>query len=82
MLSRLRCPILAVQGADDVYGTLAQVTRLRDRAPQTEMVVLANCGHSPHRDQEAALTKAVTDFIARHDGGAHPRGGVWHDLSA
>ena len=36
------------------------------RAPQTEVVVLANCGHSPHRDQPEALTRAVIDFIARH----------------
>ena len=66
MLAGLRCPILAVQGEDDEYGTLAQVQGIRRHAPQTEVAVLANCGHSPHRDQPAALTRLVTDYMTRH----------------
>jgi pimeloyl-ACP methyl ester carboxylesterase len=66
MLHRLRCPILAVQGEDDEYGTLAQVEGIRRRAFQTEVVVLSHCGHSPQRDQPEALTLSVVDFIARH----------------
>jgi len=66
MLRYLQCPILAVQGKDDEYGTLAQVEGIRRRAPQTEVVVLSRCGHSPHRDRPEALTRAVVDFIARH----------------
>jgi pimeloyl-ACP methyl ester carboxylesterase len=66
MLSRLRCPILAVQGIGDEYGTLAQLEGIRQRVPQAEIVALPNCGHSPHRDQPEALTRAVTDFIGRH----------------
>lgn len=65
ILANLRCPILAVQGADDEYGTLAQVEGIRQRAPQTGVVLLSNCGHSPHRDRPEALTQAVTDFIVR-----------------
>ena len=75
-LGRLQCPILAAQGQDDEYGTLAQITGIRARAPQTEVVVLAHCGHSPHRDQPEALTRVVTDFITRHSTGAHIEGGV------
>ena len=66
ILARLRCPILAAQGADDEYGTLAQVDGIRRRAPQTEIVVLPSCGHSPHRDAPDALTRAATQFISRH----------------
>jgi pimeloyl-ACP methyl ester carboxylesterase len=66
MLHRLRCPILAIQGEEDEYGTLAQVEGIRRRAPRTEVVVLAHCGHSPQRDQPEALTRAVVDFIVRH----------------
>ena len=66
LLARLECPILAVQGQDDEYGTLAQITGIRARAPRTELAVLADCGHSPHRDQPEALTSAVIDFITRH----------------
>jgi pimeloyl-ACP methyl ester carboxylesterase len=65
ILADLRCPILAVQGDDDEYGTLAQVQGIRRRAPQTTVIVFPNCGHSPHRDQPEALTQAVVDFIVR-----------------
>ena len=65
-LPRIRCPVLAIQGEDDEYGTLAQVEGIRRRAPHTEVVVLSGCGHSPHRDQPEALTRIVTDFIVRH----------------
>jgi len=27
--------------------------------------VLANCGHSPHRDQGDAVIRAIVDFISR-----------------
>jgi pimeloyl-ACP methyl ester carboxylesterase len=66
MLEGVRCPILTVQGEDDEYGTLAQIEGIERRAPQTERVVLANCGHSPHRDAPDALTRGTTDFISRH----------------
>jgi pimeloyl-ACP methyl ester carboxylesterase len=67
MLARLTCPVLAVQGVDDEYGTLAQVEGIRRRVPQAEIVVLDACGHSPHRDQPDTLLRAVTDFISRHE---------------
>jgi len=66
MLPSIACPVLAVQGTDDEYGTLAQVRGIRERVAQSEVVVLDECRHSPHRDQPEALTRAVTDFIARH----------------
>ena len=66
MLEHVRCPILAVQGADDEYGTLAQVDGIRRGAAQTEIVVLPACGHSPHRDAPDALTRATIQFITRH----------------
>ena len=76
MLARLRCPVLAIQGVDDEYGTLAQVRGIRAAAPQTEVVELAQCGHSPHRDQPEALLRAVTRFIGRHETAVHDQGGV------
>jgi len=57
-------PLLAVQGEDDEYGTMAQIDTLASIVPQTRLVKLAQCGHSPHRDQPEALTRAVADFVA------------------
>jgi pimeloyl-ACP methyl ester carboxylesterase len=64
-LAAIRCPLLAVQGLDDEYGTLEQIRGIARRVPQTQLLELADCGHSPHRDQPAALIAAVTQFM--HD---------------
>ena len=34
--------------------------------PQTELLELPDCGHSPHRDQPQALITAITQFFGRH----------------
>jgi pimeloyl-ACP methyl ester carboxylesterase len=62
-LPRLTGPLLAVQGEDDEYGTLAQIRGITEGAPQTRLLELAHCGHSPHRDQPEALIAAVQRFV-------------------
>ena len=62
-LAAIRCPVLAVQGEGDEYGTLAQIDALARLVPQTRRLVLADCGHAPHRDQPEALTRAAARLI-------------------
>lgn len=64
-LPHIRCPVMAVQGVDDEYGTLEQIERVARAAPDVELVTLADCRHSPHRDQPQALLDAVERFLAR-----------------
>lgn len=64
-LPSIRCPVLAIQGEDDEYGTMQQVDRIAARAPDVELVKLADCRHSPHRDQPHAVLAAVGPFVAR-----------------
>lgn len=64
-LETIRCPLLAVQGLDDEYGTLEQVHGIARRVNQAKVVELAHCGHSPHRDQAQKLLRVTTDFIRR-----------------
>jgi pimeloyl-ACP methyl ester carboxylesterase len=67
----LSIPTLLVQGRDDEYGTLAQIDRIAELAQgPIERLVLDQCGHSPHRDQEAAVLAAIVDFTSRHFPGA------------
>ncbi|HKW53182.1 MAG TPA: alpha/beta hydrolase, partial [Stellaceae bacterium] len=62
----VRCPVLAIQGADDEYGTLAQVDAIeRGVAGPFERLVLPQCKHSSHRDQEDATLTAMAAFIAQ-----------------
>ncbi len=65
-LHRIKVPVLAVQGVDDEYGTLEQIRGIARRVPQTELLELPACGHSPHRDQPQALMEAVAGFVGQH----------------
>ncbi|HWK47458.1 MAG TPA: alpha/beta hydrolase [Stellaceae bacterium] len=62
-LSRIRCPVLLIQGESDEYGSMAQLDAIRRETPQSELLLLPECGHSPHRDQEAAVLAAVARFV-------------------
>jgi pimeloyl-ACP methyl ester carboxylesterase len=62
-MQRIRCRVLAIQGEDDEYGTMAQVDRLAHLVPQARVVKLARCGHSPHRDQPERAVDAVVSFV-------------------
>jgi pimeloyl-ACP methyl ester carboxylesterase len=62
-IGAIACPLLAVQGLDDEYGTLEQIRGIARRVPHTELLELADCGHSPHRDQGDKLIVAVGSFF-------------------
>lgn len=62
-IAAINCPLLAVQGVNDEYGSLEQVRGIARVAPQCKVVELADCGHSPHRDQKDRLIQAVKDFF-------------------
>jgi pimeloyl-ACP methyl ester carboxylesterase len=68
-IESIGCPLLAVQGCDDEYGTLEQIRGIARRVPQTRLLELAECRHSPHRDQPGQLIAAATAFIAQHHNG-------------
>lgn len=62
-LPAIRCPVLAIQGEDDEYATLRQIEVIAEKVPGTQLCCLANCGHSPQRDQEAAVLAAIAGFV-------------------
>ncbi len=64
LLPQITCPVLAIQGMDDEYGTMAQIDRIAEALPQARLLKFANCGHSPQRDQPDAVIEAVRKLIA------------------
>ena len=64
-LPRIRCPVLAIQGEDDEYGTMQQVMRIAAAAQDVDIVKREDCRHSPHRDQPEAVLEAISRFIDR-----------------
>lgn len=63
LLPAITCPLLAVQGAQDQYGTLEQVHAIQRRVPHARLMVIDNCRHVPHQEQPQALQAAVTGFL-------------------
>ena len=64
-LPRIACPVLALQGADDEYGTMEQMRRIGAQVRDDELLALPDCRHSPQRDQPEAVIEAITHFVDR-----------------
>jgi pimeloyl-ACP methyl ester carboxylesterase len=62
-VARITCPILALQGDSDEYGSLEQIVGIKKKASHAQLLVLPQCGHSPHREQPQATTEEVAKFI-------------------
>ena len=63
-LPSITCPILVIQGLDDQYGTMAQVDAIaKQSGGPVELLRLADCRHSPQRDQPEAVLEAVARFV-------------------
>jgi pimeloyl-ACP methyl ester carboxylesterase len=63
-VARIRCPVLAIQGIDDEYGTIAQLDALQRHVPGTRRILLDACGHSPQRDRPIETLDAIANFVA------------------
>jgi pimeloyl-ACP methyl ester carboxylesterase len=66
VLDYIRVPMLAIQGREDQYGTLAQIEVMarRSYAP-VELLVLEDCRHAPFLEQPEAVFAAVGDYCKR-----------------
>lgn len=57
-------PVLAIQGRDDEYGTMAQIDAIEAGvAGPFERLELDDCKHSPHRDRRDAVLTATARFL-------------------
>ena len=62
LLHNIESPLMAIQGVDDPYGTMAQIDEISAKVPHTQLVKLENCGHSPHKDQPEEVLQALKYF--------------------
>lgn len=67
-LPRVRCPVLAIQGDQDEFGTQAQVDSILAGVPGARSWIVPGCGHTPHTQAEDAFVQRVADFLAPHLG--------------
>jgi pimeloyl-ACP methyl ester carboxylesterase len=63
-LSAVTVPTLLLQGDDDEYGSMRQIDAIkRNITGSLEVMNIAQCGHSPHREQREVTLKAMSTFI-------------------
>jgi pimeloyl-ACP methyl ester carboxylesterase len=64
-LAEVTCPLLAIHGVDDEYGSPAHARRIA--GAHGELLLMAGAGHMLHRVREAELVAAIAAFLARLD---------------
>lgn len=63
-VQRLDCPVLAIHGGKDEFGSavhprrIAQLTR-----NHAQVLLIDDCGHVPHRENAGLVLQAVGDFL-------------------
>jgi len=66
-LGQTKCPVLAIHGAEDEYGSVRFPETIRDLAVgRSAMVLLSNCGHMPHREQPDVVINHIDQFFQEH----------------
>ncbi len=69
VLPRVTCPVLAIHGLRDEYGSQRHAEMITQLASgPTQLELLPGAGHFPHRERE----QAVADLTARFLAGAIP----------
>jgi pimeloyl-ACP methyl ester carboxylesterase len=63
-LPQITCPLLAIQGEEDKYGTKAQVDSIVSlvKGP-VEGLMIPNCGHVPHHQARERVLNEMVRFI-------------------
>jgi pimeloyl-ACP methyl ester carboxylesterase len=59
----VQAPTLLIQGAEDPYGTLAQLDRIQARARGRVQRFVLHGGHSPHLEHGPRVAEAVARFL-------------------
>ncbi|MEH6448513.1 MAG: alpha/beta hydrolase [Oleispira sp.] len=62
-LKSLSCPILAINGENDVFIDMAIIRRAAILLPEINMVNFSNCGHVPFLEYPKKTHSVIKDFI-------------------
>jgi pimeloyl-ACP methyl ester carboxylesterase len=60
--TRVTVRTLLIQGSEDPYGTLAQLSRIEARIPATRRLIVSG-GHHPHLERRDEIVEAIRTFV-------------------
>ncbi len=64
-LPMITSPVLAIQGKDDIYGSVEQlISKLKNINSSVEVLFIANCGHIPHYQAKNTVINKMSSFIS------------------
>ena len=64
-LCRVHCPVLAIHGSRDEYGSARQPQRIVELTPgPATSCMLEDCGHVPHREMPALVLEQIATWLA------------------
>ncbi len=64
-LGKVHCPVLAIHGDSDEYGSLEFPNRIvRGVQGPSQLAIIKSCGHIPHREQQDQVLQLVSSFMA------------------
>lgn len=66
-LDDVGCPVLAIHGDMDEYGSVEFPRRITSkvRGP-SELAILEGCGHVPHRERKEEVMRLISTFLEKH----------------
>ena len=62
-ISRIRVPLLSLQGSEDAYGLPAQLDGISGAVPHAETELIQGLGHFPHLEDAGPISDRVRQFI-------------------
>lgn len=66
LLPAVTCPVLAIQGVEDAYGTVKQVESIvANVTGPAEPLIIEGCGHTPHLECKHTVMTSIQGFIDR-----------------
>lgn len=67
IIGKVSCPVLVIHGDSDEYGSKAFPEFIAGKTGgPSEILMLQNCGHLPHREKPGEVIAAVDTFLDKH----------------
>lgn len=64
-IQHVYCPVLAIHGDSDEYGSLAFPEFITENAGgRADMLIIENCGHMPHKEKPQEVISATRKFLS------------------
>jgi len=62
-MPRIQIPTLIIWGQDDQYLDVSLADRFKKTLPDARIVILDQCGHSPHEEKAEKVNELISEFL-------------------